>query len=211
MRMQAGMIGERQPSLSGLQGISNSNSPRCFSSMVGRSRCILRAIISAALLLGGICDAGASGHRVDADLYGFEAAVLTYVRLTGVLPTGEDGFRAMVTRPDSLPVEAGWVKMFESVPHDPWGNEYRYLTGPDFPNGYGIYSLGPDGYSETQGNDVDDWNSWREDHRGSRPTLPDHQPAIIGVGIAGVLAGFLLGSVVAWSRKHTEQGGARRE
>jgi hypothetical protein len=46
---------------------------------------------------------------------------------------------------------------------DPWGHEYIYVYPCDYSNcSYGIYSLGPDGVSETGGDDPDDLNSWDE-------------------------------------------------
>jgi general secretion pathway protein G len=44
-------------------------------------------------------------------------------------------------------------------PYDPWQNRYQLVyTGQ--PDAVRIYSLGPDGISETEGNDPDDINNW---------------------------------------------------
>ena len=50
---------------------------------------------------------------------------------------------------------------------DPWGNPYRCVRNVKLPEGgmqsIGVYSMGRDGVSETNGNDPDDLNSWDRD------------------------------------------------
>ena len=42
-----------------------------------------------------------------------------------------------------------------------WGNDYRYLFfGNDEDPRFGVYSCGADGGSGSQGNDIDDINTW---------------------------------------------------
>jgi hypothetical protein len=54
----------------------------------------------------------------------------------------------------------------DSVELDPWGNPYHCGRDMELVDGrvipIGIYSLGEDGLSQTQGNDSDDINSWDE-------------------------------------------------
>ena len=47
---------------------------------------------------------------------------------------------------------------------DPWGNKYIYIyPGTHNKESFDIYSLGKDGFSETNGNDKDDINNWNPD------------------------------------------------
>ena len=52
----------------------------------------------------------------------------------------------------------------ESPDKDPWGNPYRCVErSADGKDRLGVYSLGRDGISESNGNDMDDLNSWSDD------------------------------------------------
>jgi hypothetical protein len=53
---------------------------------------------------------------------------------------------------------------------DPWGHPYRCVSPKASPDGQsthdvGVYSMGQDGVSESNGNDPDDINSWDDHHR----------------------------------------------
>ena len=54
----------------------------------------------------------------------------------GRYPTATEGLHSLVQPPD------GMSQIMPALPHDPWGNEYVYETGPD---GYSLRCLGPDG------------------------------------------------------------------
>jgi general secretion pathway protein G len=67
-------------------------------------------------------------------------------------PTTEQGLKALVQMPSSAPKPQRWKKLMESVPLDPWGNEYVYRNPGKFKtDGYDLYSLGPKG-EEGEGN-----------------------------------------------------------
>ena len=70
-----------------------------------------------------------------------------------------------------------WERKFEALKSevankigtDPWGNDYqirdRFISTNDLQNNMPfLYSFGPDGRSETLGNDSDDINSWDNHH-----------------------------------------------
>jgi hypothetical protein len=61
---------------------------------------------------------------------------------------------------DELEVNTNRIPYLPGGPYDPWGNPFQvvYITG-SLPAAR-IYSLGPDGISETEGNDPDDINNW---------------------------------------------------
>ena len=52
---------------------------------------------------------------------------------------------------------------------DPWGNAYQIIEleypKDEFSSNVHAYSFGEDGYSKTNGNDIDDINSWDYDYR----------------------------------------------
>lgn len=76
----------------------------------------------------------------------------------GTYPSTEEGIHALVERSASARKwpEGGYLP---SVPEDPWGNEYIYISpGVDGP--FDLYSLGADGVEGGEGTDAD--ISWRD-------------------------------------------------
>jgi len=78
-----------------------------------------------------------------------KAPLLKYRIDTGSYPTAEDGgLTALVNQPSS---KAGkWKGPYvDKMPDDPWGNPYQYkYPGTRNPDGYDLWSLGPDPQSE---------------------------------------------------------------
>jgi len=77
-------------------------------------------------------------------------------------PTTDQGLEALVKSPDDPSIRnwrAGGYLKSNSVPKDPWGNEYRYLQPGSKGGDYDLYSFGADG--EAGGEDADaDIGSW---------------------------------------------------
>lgn len=86
----------------------------------------------------------------------FEIVLDAFEVDNGFYPKGRDGLRDLVQQPSEAKNWRGpYLK--QEIPLDPWGNEYVYENpGKRNPNGYDLYSLGPDGRS---GND-DDITNW---------------------------------------------------
>jgi len=61
-------------------------------------------------------------------------------------PSTEQGLDALVNEPSGSPEAKNWSKdgYLPSVPVDPWGNEYQYVS-PGSEGPYDLYSFGPDG------------------------------------------------------------------
>jgi hypothetical protein len=80
---------------------------------------------------------------------------------------------------------------------DPWGNVYIYACpGLHHPNGFDLYSCGPDEISKSKGDDPDDINNWdpNSPHQGLGYALEDPQlPGFIFLGL-----GVLVVGVVWW-------------
>jgi general secretion pathway protein G len=90
--------------------------------------------------------------RVKSDLQAISTELRTYEMLNYRKPTTEQGLKALVQMPSSAPKPQHWKKLMESVPLDPWGNEYVYRNPGKFKtDGYDLYSLGPKG-EEGEGN-----------------------------------------------------------
>ena len=71
----------------------------------------------------------------------------------GRYPTAAEGLEALVDEPNNAD---NWSGPYLSLRPDPWGNPYEYeYPGQQNPNGFDVYSLGPDG---RQGND--DIGNW---------------------------------------------------
>ncbi|MBI4180140.1 type II secretion system major pseudopilin GspG [bacterium] len=107
---------------------------------------------------------GAKRVMAAADVKSLSTALELYALDNNRPPTTEQGLAALVKKPDIEPVpkkwrEGGYLKQ-KSVPKDPWGNEYIYispgLNDPDFD----IISYGADGMSGGDGDnaDIESWN-----------------------------------------------------
>ncbi len=70
-------------------------------------------------------------------------------------PGTDQGLEALVTRMDSEPRPSRWYQLFKEVPKDPWQNPYIYrCPGLKHPQGYDLFSAGPDRTPDTAD---DDW------------------------------------------------------
>ena len=97
----------------------------------------------------------AKGVAVRADVNAIGTQLKLYESINGFYPTSEQGLQALVTQPSSEPRPSHWYQLFKEIPKDPWGNIYIYLNpGRKNPNGYDLYSAGPDRKADTSD---DDW------------------------------------------------------
>lgn len=81
----------------------------------------------------------------------------------GRYPTTAEGLKILIDQPKDGSLKYWRGPYFDSpeVPKDPWGHEYVYrFPGFHNPNGYDLYSLGPNGVSRTGGKDPDDISNW---------------------------------------------------
>ena len=100
---------------------------------------------SAIYMLSGNIDV-AKEQRVTSDIQAISMQLRTYEMLNYRKPTTEQGLKALVQMPASDPKPHHWKKLMESVPVDPWGNEYIYNNPGKFKtDGFDLYSLGPKG------------------------------------------------------------------
>ena len=95
--------------------------------------------------------------RVAADIQGINTQLKLYESMNGFTPTTEQGLQALVTQPGGEPRPSRWYQLYKQLPKDPWMNNYIYLCpGRKNPNGYDLYSAGPDRRADSAD---DDWGN----------------------------------------------------
>lgn len=94
--------------------------------------------------------------KAQADVRTLEAALNLYKLDSFQYPTTEQGLRALVERPTLPPEPRNWRTggYITSLPQDPWGNPYQYLT-PGRRGGFDVFSLGADGKLGGEGEDAE--------------------------------------------------------
>jgi general secretion pathway protein G len=91
------------------------------------------------------------------DISQLETALDAFEVDNGRFPTTDEGLAALLQAPANVNNWRGpYIK--RGLPKDPWGNPYVYVyPGTHNPNGYDLYSFGPDG---REGNDdITNWGS----------------------------------------------------
>ena len=86
----------------------------------------------------------------------FGSALDSFYLDVGRYPTTEEGLKALIKRPDSVP-EDKWKGPYlpkTKIPKDPWGNDYVYKC-PGEHGKYDLYSLGADGKEGGEGENKD--------------------------------------------------------
>ena len=95
--------------------------------------------------------------RVRADIQGINTQLKLYESMNGFFPTTDQGLQALVVQPDTDPKPTRWYQLYKDVPKDPWQNNYIYICpGIKNPNGYDLYSAGPDRKPGTPDDDYGD-------------------------------------------------------
>jgi general secretion pathway protein G len=87
--------------------------------------------------------------KAKSDIKAIESALKLYKLDNGIYPTTEQGLSALITKPTIEPIPQNWKRGgyldTNSVPKDPWGNNYIYRSPGDEDRDYEIISLGADG------------------------------------------------------------------
>jgi len=100
-------------------------------------------------------------QKVFADFSAIETALRMYRLDNYDYPSTEQGLRALVERPTLEPLPRNWKSggYLESLPVDPWGNPYLYLS-PGQNGVYDIFSHGADGVRGGEGQNQD-YGNWQ--------------------------------------------------
>lgn len=101
-------------------------------------------------------------QKVFADFSAIETALRMYRLDNYAYPSSEQGLNALVERPTLAPVPANWKSdgYLESLPVDPWGNAYLYLS-PGQNGDYDIFTYGADGTRGGEGQNAD-YGNWQD-------------------------------------------------
>jgi general secretion pathway protein G len=89
------------------------------------------------------------------------ASALTFYQMdNGRFPTTDQGLAALIAKPSGTPeprnYRPGGYLDAKSVPKDPWGGPYQYLSpGQQNPQSFDLWSLGADGAPGGEGTDAD--------------------------------------------------------
>ena len=103
----------------------------------------------------GNTTATAKSMRVQKDIEAIKTQLQLYENMNGFYPTTEQGLQALVTQPQNDPRPTRWSQLFKERPKDPWGSDYIYrYPGVKNPDGYDLFSAGPDRQPNTAD---DDW------------------------------------------------------
>jgi len=95
--------------------------------------------------LSGVTDE-ANFQKAKGDILTLREGLTSYQMGAGMLPTTEQGLKALWSKPTVEPIPDHWRKQMDEEVKDPWGHPYQYLNpGKHNPSGYDIYSLGPTG------------------------------------------------------------------
>lgn len=107
-------------------------------------------------ILGRVDEARVTAAR--ADIATLEQALEMYKLDNHHYPSTEQGLQALVEQPGGSPEAKNWSPSGYlkkgSLPADPWGGEYLYLS-PGSTGPFDLYSLGADGREGGEGYDAD--------------------------------------------------------
>ena len=78
----------------------------------------------------------------------------------GRYPTSQEGLQSLMVAPSGVANWNGPYLKRNTVPKDPWSNEYKYVSPGDQNRPYDIISMGSDGKEGGDG-DAKDINSWQ--------------------------------------------------
>jgi general secretion pathway protein G len=124
----------------------------------------LLAAIVAPRLIGRTEDAKVTEAKVQ--IKNFETALKLFKLDNGFYPGTEQGLEALLSKPDSGRAaenyrEGGYLEQ-RTLPRDPWGNPYIYLS-PGLEGDFEIISLGADGMEggEDYDSDIINWDIQR--------------------------------------------------
>ncbi len=101
---------------------------------------------------------GAKSDSAKLQIEEFGAALDLFKLETGRYPTTQEGLQALVQAPPNV---TGWNGPYlkkKTVPKDPWGNEYRYVS----PGQHGLYDLSSFGADNREGGEGEnrDLTNW---------------------------------------------------
>ncbi|MEM7396081.1 MAG: type II secretion system protein GspG [Verrucomicrobiota bacterium] len=141
------------------------------------------------------------------DLKNISTSVDLFAETYGRLPTQNEGFTILHTAPPVWTNAKPWVPHLRSgPPTDPWKNLYVYVNDPKLKQGYGIYSMGRDGITRSEGHDRDDASTWNTkqllaDHAAYRKRKRDEEELREWIMLIALVVGFITVFFVARKKR----------
>lgn len=136
-----------------------------------------------------VCDritAGSKYQRTRVELTEIAKAVDAYRKDTGSLPPSLEA----LSQHSGGQRSESWSPGIPGSLLDNWNAPYQYRLIPALPAGYGIYSFGMDGVSDSEGNDPDDVNSWTAPEKAAH--IDPCKPRTAQVAVVSLVLGFIL-------------------
>lgn len=101
---------------------------------------------------------GGEEAKAKGDVRAIVTNLIRYQTKSRILPTNEQGLKALVTKPSVAPVPEQWQQMMKEIAlMDPWAKEYQYRNpGKRNPDSFDVFSLGKDGKEGTD-DDIGNW------------------------------------------------------
>mgnify|MGYP001218751372 CR=1 FL=1 len=128
---------------------------------------ILLVVIIIGMLVGvAVVNLGGQGAKAKEvttrrQMDAYKTALGLYELDNGFFPTTEQGLQALVVQPASPPAPSNWKGPYLDPPQirkDQWQHDYIYKNpGLKIPNGFDLYSPGPDGAPDNE----DDLGNWQ--------------------------------------------------
>lgn len=94
------------------------------------------------------------------DTLAIQNALDLYKLDNGFYPSTDQGLLALVEKPTSNPEPQNWKQYLQSLPKDPWGRDYLYLS-PGQHSDVDVFTYGADGQPGGEGvnAEIGNWNA----------------------------------------------------
>lgn len=117
--------------------------------------------VLAALIVPNVLDRADDARTTAAktDIANLVQALKLYKLDNQRYPSGEQGLKALVSKPTTGAVPMNWRVYVEKLPNDPWGRPYQYIN-PGIKGEIDVMSFGADGQAGGEGKDAD-IGSWQ--------------------------------------------------
>lgn len=117
---------------------------------------IITLIIGSVAIMFQNFGSGAAIATTKAKIQSLEAALMNFKISNDFTPSQSQGLEALVTKPGDARIKS-WKQLVKpEALIDPWENKIQYRKpGKHNPQGYDIYSLGPDGVESSD--DIGNW------------------------------------------------------
>ena len=119
---------------------------------------VISASLKVAYLLMAHPDRSVCCGANAAKIHSLETALVSYKIETNWYPTTEQGLLALVVKPTTVMPQKPFHQLIPpELMIDSWNHEFQYrIPGIHNPDGYDVWSLGPDGVNGTE-DDIGNW------------------------------------------------------